>query len=298
MDQFNSEAAGIQKALGSQSSDPLVQSYVQQALGDHISALAPSVAHDAFGLEAGTWRAGMDRHSVNSGLMATAPNDLARATVQHQFENEVTSGQAAHYLTPEQATQTLQQFKSRTAETQVRKDMLADPAGTASTLLDPAAAQQRYPGLLPETSEVLAMRADNRALRIETRAASAQAHVDAMATKQLHQTQDANESAILGHIYTDPAHPPDDATIADWAQHGLIRPEALVTIHTAMNQGKEGTNDPQAVLNLYQRLGDHTLTANDVHTAVAARALKGSTAYELMSAINEQGKQAGTVSAR
>jgi len=149
---------------------------------------------------------------------------------------------------------------------------------------------------LPETAEVLANRAENRAYRMEARANAAQAHQDAVAERGFRLFQTQNEATILANVYSN--QPVDMGQVADMARNGLITPGGLDTIHAAVTQGAAGHNDTNAVVDLYARLGNGQLSADDVHAAVGAHQVSGNTALELMRAINEQGKQGASATER
>lgn len=289
-DGYRQDAAGIIKSTIGRSADPLVQQYVQRALTTQSIVDAENTRQAAFGIESSKVVGQLDTTLTNYAQQAAlAPDDLTRAHYVDLAHQAIAGAAAGHWLAPQAAADRGIQFTSQIAEVKARRLMATDPVGAAHVLQDPRLTAEEFPGLLPEKGAALAGEAVWRAMRVESRNAAAQAHADAVATRTYHAMQQSNETSVLSDVYD--GKPVDMGQVTDAARKGLISPAGLNTIHSAMLQGAQGQDDTNAVLNLQDRLNHGELTPADIHGAVDARKIKGTTALTLMKAIGEQGKQ-------
>ncbi len=141
-----------------------------------------------------------------------------------------------------------------------------------------------YPGLLPETREVLATRIENMSYRLEMREATRIAHNDALAERNLHRQQAHNEAVLLFNTYN--GNPPKMSDLYALVDKQMISAGGLEAIHSASDRANEGDNDPHTVLVLQHAIDSGDATVNDVYGAKASGGLKTSTAIEMIKAID------------
>ena len=160
LDFFRQGVAKIQQSVLANISDPLVQSYVQRATGDHATALEPSVRHESFAAEANRNIADLQERMITArNMMATAPNDLVRAQVGDQAFADIAGHVAAGYLKPEDGEAMKQRFRSGAAEDSALRLIRADPQRAMDVLNNPAETQRVLPGLDPVAADRLTWRA-------------------------------------------------------------------------------------------------------------------------------------------
>ena len=265
-------------------SDPLMASYVSRAIGPTVLSLGQAVSEESFNRESSMRRGQLDGNLLNyATAAASAPNPEAAAHFTDLAHQAIEGAKAASWIMPEEGDQRRMQFDSTVAKAKVEQLMLHDPSQAASVLADPTARAQMFPGLLPQDADAMALRADNRAYRMEMRANAAQMHADAMAERNLRQAQQGNEGVLVGMVLK--GQPVDDGQLADLELHGQIGTGAAATIMALRDRRDAGRDDPNVLLTSYQRLNDGTLTPDAIHAAVGAHTMKAETGVKLLQGI-------------
>lgn len=113
---------------------------------------------------------------------------------------------------------------------------------------------------------------------------------EALADKQLRQTQTTNEANILADEYSGKPH--SMTQLADLVRTQQISPAMLGAIRAARNAAADAPSDPRLLASFYSRVGDpnNPLTKEEVLNA-AGRGIHGSAAAGLMQALNAQGRR-------
>lgn len=281
---FTDEANRIRAQALAQTSDPLMQSYISRAIGPTVLSLGQAVSEDAFNRESSLRRGQLDVNLLNyATAAASAPNPEAMAHFHDLAQQAIAGAAAASWIAPEEAAQKGLKFNSDVAKAGVERLMLQDPARAAQVLADPTARAATFPGLLPVEAEQLALRADNRAYRMEMRATAAQAHADAIAERTLRHAQTVNELGLMADVLN--GKPVDIAHVADMAQHDMIGPGAVTTVMAMQDRRDAGRDDPQTLLHAYDQLNAGALTSDAIHEAVSAHQMRAETGVRLIQGI-------------
>lgn len=284
---YSADAAALKQQTLSGIDSPLVSQEVSARFDEQALNLGIETGKQAFSLESSKQRGTLVTNLADyAQKAATAPNDGYRAIINDNAIGAIDSSVAGGWLHPEEGEQMKLEYRSNTAAVSVKRDMNADPAMAAQKLSDPA----EYPGLLPAQRETFQYRAEMRADRQANQAIAAQAHADAMAERNLRQTQATNEATILGQVIAGSANAPTPGQMSDLAAHGLISASGLDTIYAAARRGADGQDSAPAAIDLYQKLGQGSLTADDIHAAVGHGELSTRTALNLMEGLNARGK--------
>lgn len=289
MDAFNKGADQIEKDTYGGISDPLVLAHVKERVGQERVIRGLDTQNAAFDLESSKRRGDLDTHLLQySQDAAAAPNDVLRAKIVDDANAEISGAAAAGWIHPEEAAQKKIAFGSQIEEVAVRTRMNAaldsQNPRAMDTLAKDIADPSKFPGLLPETREVLGTRVENMSYRLAMREATRIAHADAVGEKLLHKQQAHNEAVLLFNTYNGQA--PKLADLEVMVDKQLISPGGLEAIHSAMDRSEKGTNDWHTVLTLQQGLNEGTTTPSDIYGARAQGKLDTPTAVEMMKTLD------------
>jgi hypothetical protein len=283
---FDAEAAQIKAAVLAQTNDPLVQNFVTSRLDSQANARRESVRNAAFGLEASKYRGDLEtQNNQYAQAAATATSDLLRQQFVDQANTGIDGAVKAGWLHPEEGARARIVFASRVSEVGARQDMNANPEAAAQKFADPAS----YPNMLPETRAVLERQAQRMSEAVQHQRIANQAHLDAVAERNLRAAQGSNEIQLLQAV--EDGKDVDLAQVAQLGARQQISPAGYQAISTAIRQRQQGRDHPAAVVDLYRQLGDGDDVRADIYQALAAGQVKGSTAVELMKANDAQQKQ-------
>lgn len=292
---FDGEAAALRQTTLEGIADPLVKAHVQGRLDQEAVIRGLDTQNAAFQLESNARRGDLvtrlDQYAQSS---ATAGNDLLRAKLTDDAVADIKSSVAAGWVHPEEGAHLELKWKSDAERAAVERDMLADPSGTAAKILDPAS----YPGLNPDVRASLALRADNRALRIEQRAARDEAHRDAVAERDLRRSQGANAADLIAKVTTDPNANLDAGALADLVRTQRLSESGFNAILAAQRRETREQDDPFVAMDLTRRIDtpgeDRAALYDRISDAAAAHQLKTTTALAMTRALGEREKTGTT----
>ena len=287
---FNNDAKNIQAGLLSQSADPLVQSYVGDALGRTSIMMGLETQRQSFGLESNAVvAAGLARQEQWSNQAALAPTAALRANFVDLANADIDGQVSGGWLLPEQGQRAKLEFASNVAKVGAKQMILANPEQASAILSDPAKAQVAFPGLLPVEAENLARQAESHAMRIEARAQAAQAHADAVAQRNLVTTQGTNAATLIAQALKNPDQPMDVAQLATMVGTHQLSESGFQAIISA--QGAGGQDKPAVVIDLHRQLNEGNLTPDGITNAFNQGNIKQGTAVTLLKALGAIDKQ-------
>lgn len=287
---FDQDAATVRKGLLAGVDDPELASYIGRNFDIEAAQAASQTGVEAFNRQAAQQRGTVEQSLLTySNLAAAATNDLQRAHYHDLAMQAIQGTVAAGWMNGEEGAQRTIQFNNDVARGRAEQFMLASPNQAATTLADPTTRQQMFPGLTSAEAANLALRAENHAYRTEMIQSRIQAHADFMAERQLRTQQANNEVQLYTDILQGKAL--DIGQVADMAQRGQLAPGAITTLVDAQARRNAGHDDPMTLLHAQEAAITGTLTPEQVHAAVAAGTLRGSTAADLVRVVAARQQQ-------
>ncbi len=298
---FNTDVAALRAKSVDTIEDPFVKAHVAQSFGAEALARDDKVGRQSFGLESLKHRGDLV-NSLNTFAQqaAGAPNDEARAIITDHATAAIKGAEAGGWIQPDKAAEHLIGWKSTMQETSVRqqKDQLLEKQDwmglqkLSLQLNDPAS----YPGLLPERKEVLLQGIEQLQYRLEMRAASRQAHDDAMAERNLHQAQAHNEATLLAGVNA--GRPLSDVDIQRLADGNQISAGGVEALHAAKDRAEDGRDNPHVSLQLWHDADTGALASGDVMKAFSGGYLSKTTATDLMKVVDNKGARDDSAQAK
>jgi hypothetical protein len=282
---FGSDADAITKTALGQSSDPLVQGYVQRQLEQDVALRTADVRTASFGVESSARRGSIVAHGFQYAQEAAATTDpLVQAHLYDQYNAEVKGAVAAGWMRPEEGQQQLIQFNNTIQKTLALRDMNADPAGSAAKLSDP----NSYPGLLPEERAQLAITAKKFSFYTERIAVAQQAHADAVADRTLRQAQQQTVGDLMVRVANGEDVSPLEIATAE--RNGQISQSGAAATEAAIARRNAGTDKPQPTLDLWSGVASGSTTHDDVNHALANGDISTRTAIALSRGLDARDK--------
>lgn len=293
LDGFNKEAAELKKNTIGGIKDPLMAPLIEREFDSESAMRSIDTGQQAFRLESNQRGADLKSNLLSyAGSYAAATSDGVKAKIHDNAVAAIRMNVQGGWVTPEEGQAFEQNWGSQTQEVQVRKlynDALAsqDPSkvdALSQALADP----NNFKGLLPEKREILAQRADQLQYRLDTRAATRQAHLDAVADREQRKAQGHNEAVILGSIYN--GKDIDPVLLQQLGNSGQISSGGLETIHSAMDRSARGVDDASVAVRLWHDIDSGRATTEDVY-AHAGRGLSADTAASMVRALDKKGPE-------
>jgi hypothetical protein len=286
---FDTDAATLRKQTLAGISDPLTQQHVAAIFDGEAIARRYDAANAAFRLESGTRVAQLDADNNSAAnLAASASNDLLRAKLVDDRLGAIQGAVKAGWLQPVEGEQMQLGFRSQVQEVAARAQMNsaidAQDGRAADALAQRLSDPKEFQGLLPERREILQQRLENLSYRLDTRAASAQAHKDAQADKVLRQNQSHNEAMLLASVSA--GHPLSDSDIVHLADSQQISAGGVEALIAAKNRAEDGRDNPDAALRLWHAIGTKQATSGEIFDALHSGAISKSTSVTMMRSLD------------
>jgi len=257
--------------------DPQVQAYVAQHFDQAAIDRGIQTQQTAWGVESSARRGALDTNLASSAQqMSTAPTDLSKARISGEAIAWIKGAVAAGWLNPQEGANRQLRFGSDVAETQVQQDMNSDPAAAFAKLQDP----NTYPGLLPDRRAVLVNTAQARAESVDRHNLLTEQRAEIQAERQLRQTQASNFGKMFGAAMA--GNPIDPNQLADMVTKQQLSPEAANAVLSA----RQGQDDPNAALHLWNAVGTGEATANDIYAALSNKTISKPTGVSMIQSIN------------
>ena len=300
LDGYRADVATLKKTVVDKIDDPQVQQYVNDRFNAEASSRELETGQRAFGMESSKRVGDLDTNLTTFAQSAAGADDpLTRAKIADDGIAAIKGAVAGGWLPPEVGAEREIRFRSqldevtgrqaidRAVQTQDPNDALA----ASKLIADPHA----LPGLEAETRIRLQYRVDALNDRLMSRSIAQQAHQDAVAERQLRQSQQHNETVLLMQVYG--GQPVDNRMLYNLALGQRISPEGLEAVHRAQAQQGEGSDDGLTVTHLWSAIDNHHATPNDIYAAQGAGRLKGSTAAEMMRSLDRGDRTAAETAA-
>lgn len=292
---FDSDAAAQRKQLLGGIIDPAVQATVGRDFDSEAIARRYDTANSAFRLEGSAKVAQLNddlNGMANSGAGAT--NGVLQGQLIAKGTGAIDQAVGTGLLDPETGEKMKLNYRSQIQEVRARgmmNDAIDKQDGTAaaavaSMLDDP----QQFAGLLPERREVLQTRLENLSFRLDQRAASQQAHQDAVAEKNLHQGQAHNEAVLLAGIDGGTVNL-SDSELQHLADSQQITAGGVEAIVAARKRAQDGQDAPKPTLQLWHAIGTKQATPDMIYSAMGSGQVSRATAVDMMKAIDSGANQ-------
>lgn len=287
--QYNAQSAALQKQTLAGVSDPFARELVQRQIGSEFITRQYDVGQQSFVLESSRRAGDLDTNLATlANEYAAAKTPEAQALATDNATMAINAAAAGGWIPPEKASDLLLHWKSQRQEVAARAEMNAaystqDP-NRMTALSARLADLSQFPGLDVDIRERLQSTVDVKAYRLEIRAASQQAHEDALAERNLHAVQSHNEASLLAGIYG--GAQVDLAQVEHMADRQQISGPGLEAIVAAQNRVTAGTDDPLSAVRLWHAIDTGDASVNDVYGALKAHQLKGETATAMVRALD------------
>lgn len=288
---YTKETGDLRKATLDGITDPLMGSVVAREFDTESAMRGIDTGSSAFRLESSQRTADLKNNLLSyAGGYANATSDGVKAKIHDNAIAAIHMNVAGGWLTPEEGQAAEAGWKSQTQEVAVRhiyNDALSSQDGDkAQSLSQMLADPKQFQGLAEEKRQILTQRVDQLQYRLDTRAATAQAHADAMADRNLHKAQGHNEAVLLGQVYA--GQPLDPVQLQQLGNSGQISSGGLETIHSAMDRNSRGVDDAPTVVRLWSGIDSGHVQPQDVYS-LAGKRLSADTAASMVRAIDKKG---------
>lgn len=269
--------------------DPYVKAHVSENIDREIAVRRHDTANAAFRLESSDRRGTLDTDLDSTAKSAAgASNDLLRAKLTDDGVASIKGAVAGGWLDPESGDKAIIGFKSQVQEVQVRKQangiIDAQDGAAAHALADKLNDSAQFKDLLPEKREIILQKLENLSYRLDTRAATALAHADSVADRNLHRGQARNEATLLAGVNA--GKPLSDSDIEHLADTQQISAGGVEALHSAKMHAENGNDEPASALRLWHAIGTKQATSDMIFDAQKTGDISKSTSFQMMRALD------------
>lgn len=288
---YTAEASQIRKDTIGKISDPLMAPLVAREFDSESAMRAIDTGSNAFKLESNKRVADLNNNMLSyANSYASADSDGVKAKIHDSAIGAIRMNVAGGWLSPEEGQIKEKEFGSQTQEVMARKsynDALSsqypDKADHLSVALgDP----NQFQGLLPEKREILQQRADQLSYRLQSRAASTQAHEDAVADRNQKRQQSHNEAKILGQVWGGKTI--DPVQLQNLGDSGQISTAGMEAIHSASVGQSRGADDAATVVRLWHQVDSGQVQPDDIY-AQLGKGVSSETGATMVRALDAKG---------